>query len=239
MPPTYVSDSQDLPIDPDAGLYPGEAIDGRYKAYTVLFVSKMALVTRTSNGAVLAYAVDRKTGAPLSNVQVRMGIKQQQVAEAETGDDGVAELHVPVSKAMQENIWLIAKSSKDVAAVTPASYAFSGLGAQRRPLYVYTDRPAYRPGHTVHWKAILRKKGGEPPGSTEAAAGSCNGKRPGRSRRPWTKGHNDQRGGDAGGRSRVASECVARDTIRYGSAIRTMGRWDRSGSRSIASQSTR
>src|SRR5258708_39634377 len=83
----------------DAGLYLVEATDGRYKAYTGLFVSKMALVTRTSNGTVLAYAVDRKTGAPLSKVQVRMGIKQQQVAEAETGDDGVADLHGPVSKA--------------------------------------------------------------------------------------------------------------------------------------------
>lgn len=159
MPPTYVSDSQDLPIDPlDAGLYLVEATDGRYKAYTVLFVSEMALVTRTSNGTVLAYAVDRKTGAPLSKVQVRMGIKQQQVAEAETGDDGVAELHGPVSKAMQENIWVIAKSGTDVAAVTPASYAFSGSERNGWASYVYTDRPVYRPSHTVHWKAILRKK---------------------------------------------------------------------------------
>jgi len=159
MPPTYVSDSQDLPIDPqDAGLYLVEATDGRYKAYTVLFVSEMALVTRTSNGTVLAYAVDRKTGAPLSKVQVRMGIKQQQVAEAETGEDGVAELHGPVSKAMQDNIWVIGKSGKDVAAVTPASYAFSGSESSRWAFYVYTDRPVYRPGHTVHWKAILRMK---------------------------------------------------------------------------------
>ncbi len=159
MPPNYVSDSQDLPIDPlDPGLYLVEATDGRYKAYTVLFVSEMALITRTWNGTVLAFAVDRKTGAPLSKVQVRMGIKQQQVAEAETGDDGVATLHGPVSKAMQENIWIIAKSGKDVAAVTPASYAFSGSDRSKWASYVYTDRPVYRPGHTVHWKAILRTK---------------------------------------------------------------------------------
>ena len=159
MPPTYVSDSQDLPIDPlDAGLYLVEATDGGYKAYTVLFVSKMALVTRTSNGTVLAYAVDRKTGAPLGKVQVKMGVKQQQVAEAETGDDGVAELHGPVSKAVQDNIWVVAKSGNDVAAVTPASYAFSGSESSRWASYMYTDRPVYRPSHTVHWKAILRSK---------------------------------------------------------------------------------
>ncbi|WP_260705952.1 alpha-2-macroglobulin family protein [Edaphobacter flagellatus] len=159
MPPTYVSDSQDLPIDPlGAGLYLVEATDGHYKAYTVLFVSNMALVTRTTNGTVLAYAVDRKTGAPQNKVQIRMGIKQQQVAEAETGEDGLVELHGPVSKAMQENIWVIAKSGNDVAAVTPASYAFSGSESSKWASYVYTDRPVYRPGHTVHWKAILRTK---------------------------------------------------------------------------------
>ena len=159
MPPTYVSDSQDLPIDPlDAGLYLVEATDGRYKAYTVLFVSEMALVTRTSNGTVLGYVVDRKTGTPLNKVQVRMGIKQEQVSEGETGEDGVVVMHGPLSKATEDNIWVIAKSGKDVAAITPASYAFSGSVRGEWASYVYTDRPVYRPGNTLHWKAILRKK---------------------------------------------------------------------------------
>ena len=49
MPPTYVSDSQDLPVDPlPAGLYLVEATDGHYKAYTLMVVSDMALVTRTT-----------------------------------------------------------------------------------------------------------------------------------------------------------------------------------------------
>lgn len=158
MPPTYVSDSQDLPIDPlDAGLYLIEATDGRYKAYTVLFVSEMALVTRTSNGSVMAFAVDRKTGVPIGKVQVRIGMQQQQFAESVTGDDGVAELHGPVSKS-QDSLWVIAQSGKDVAAVTPWGYAFSSMENSNWVSYVYTDRPVYRPGHTVHWKAILRAK---------------------------------------------------------------------------------
>ena len=37
LPPTYVSDSQELPIDPlSSGLYLVEATDGHYKAYTLL-----------------------------------------------------------------------------------------------------------------------------------------------------------------------------------------------------------
>ena len=48
---------------------------------------------------------------------------------------------------------------------------------------------------------------GEPPRGAETAAGSCDRERPGRSRRAG-KGHDDQRGGDSGGRCRFASECV-------------------------------
>ena len=105
-----------------------------------------------------------------------MGVKQKQVAEAETGDDGVAELHGPVSKSEQDNIWVIAKSGNDVAAVTPASYAFR-IRSERWASYVYTDRPVYRPGHTVHWKAILRS-GWRTIWSSEAAAGPCSRERP-------------------------------------------------------------
>lgn len=53
---------------------------------------------------------------------------------------------------------MIARSGRDVAAVTPAGYAFSGMELGKWASYVYTDRPVYRPGHTVHWKAILRAK---------------------------------------------------------------------------------
>ena len=56
LPPTYVSDSQELPIDPlPSGLYLIEATDGHYKAYTLLMVSRMAMITRTGSGSVLAY----------------------------------------------------------------------------------------------------------------------------------------------------------------------------------------
>src|ERR1700744_1859549 len=73
VPPTYVSDSQELPIDPlPSGIYLVEATDGHYKAYTVLMVSRMALITRTSTGSVIAYSVDRRSGAPMANVQVKL-----------------------------------------------------------------------------------------------------------------------------------------------------------------------
>ena len=52
----------------------------------------------------------------------------------------------------------LATHGNDVAAVTPGGYALSGWQGGRWSSYVYTDRPVYRPGHTVHWKGILRAR---------------------------------------------------------------------------------
>jgi uncharacterized protein YfaS (alpha-2-macroglobulin family) len=159
VPPTYVSDTQALPIDPlPVGLYLIEATDGHYKAYTVLMVSRMALITRTNAGAVLAYCVDRHTGAPITNVQVKLGFGAKEEASAETDSNGTAELRGSVSKEERDNLWVIASQGGDTAIVTPASYAFSTSQSNRWTSFVYTDRPVYRPGHTVHWKAILRER---------------------------------------------------------------------------------
>ncbi|MGA7317041.1 MAG: alpha-2-macroglobulin family protein [Silvibacterium sp.] len=159
VPPTFISDSQDLPIDPlPAGFYLIEATDGHYKAYTVLMVSRMALITRTSTGSVLAYLVDRRSGGPIAHAQVKVGFGASEQASSETDSDGVAELHAPASKEQRDNIWVIAASGSDAAVVTPPSYAFSATQSNRWASFVYTDRPVYRPGHTVHWKAILRER---------------------------------------------------------------------------------
>lgn len=159
MPPTFVSDSQDLPVDPlPAGLYLVEATDGHYKAYTILMVSEMALITRTTGGSVLAYCVDRHTGAPIVGAQVKMGVETRELASAQTGDDGIADLHGVTDKKQADNIWVIATAGKDVAVVTPGGYAFNASESNKYASYVYTDRPVYRPGHTVHWKAIVRER---------------------------------------------------------------------------------
>ena len=111
LPPTYVSDSQELPIDPlPSGLYLIEATDGHYKAYTLLMVSRMAMVTRTAGGSVLAYCVDRVSGAGIAGVQVSAGLGQQPPASATTDGDGIADLHLTAPKPLPDNFWVLATS---------------------------------------------------------------------------------------------------------------------------------
>jgi alpha-2-macroglobulin len=159
LPPTYISDSQELPIDPlPSGLYLVEATDGHFKAYTLLMVSRMAMITRTAGGGVLAYCVDRVSGAGISGVQVVAGFGQKQQATATTDGDGLAPLKLTAPKPMPDNFWVLATSGNDVAIVTPGGYSLSGFQGGNWASYVYTDRPVYRPGHVVHWKGILRVK---------------------------------------------------------------------------------
>ncbi len=159
LPPTYVSDSQELPIDPlSSGLYLVEATDGHYKAYTLLMVSRIAMITRTGGGSVLTYCVDRVSGAGIAGVQVSAGFAHKQQATGTTDADGLAPLQMTAPKPLPDDFWVLATHGDDVAAVTPGGYALSGWQGGRWSSYVYTDRPVYRPGHVVHWKGILRAR---------------------------------------------------------------------------------
>ena len=53
---------------------------------------------------------------------------------------------------------LVARSGANFAVNTLASYAFE-TSREHWMGYIYTDRPVYRPGHTVHFKGILRQRG--------------------------------------------------------------------------------
>jgi uncharacterized protein YfaS (alpha-2-macroglobulin family) len=55
-------------------------------------------------------------------------------------------------------VWILAQHGADAALVTPWSYAFMPDRTSNEKAYIYTDRPVYRPGHTVHIKAVIRKE---------------------------------------------------------------------------------
>ena len=162
-PPAIVSETQQLPIDGlAAGVYLIEATDGTYKAYTVAIVTSIAVVERSGVAETSLYVADRKTGAPVSNADVAMWTGGTLQSSGKTGSDGLASLTMKVRGAAQgaepENVWILARRGDDAALVTPWSYGFGGNTATTLKAYVYTDRPVYRPGHTVHIKAVVRKE---------------------------------------------------------------------------------
>jgi hypothetical protein len=166
-PPALVSETQQLPIDGlAAGVYLIEATDGTYKAYTVAIVTSIAVVERVSNGQASLYVADRKTGAPVAQADVALWANRKQQSTAQTGADGLVTLTMnqtsappsPAGGPEPENVWILARHGGDAALVTPWSYNFAPGQASNLRAYIYTDRPVYRPGHTVHIKAVVRRE---------------------------------------------------------------------------------
>jgi hypothetical protein len=161
VPATYISDSNDLAVPKlSAGLYLLEATDGRFKAYTLLMVTQMALVTRTTSGNVVAYVVDRVTGQPVAGAKVDAGFGQKLVSTATTDASGTAQLAVAGDMSSQDSFWVVAGKGDEFAASTPEGWALTMSASGKYAGYVYSERPVYRPTHTVHWKAILREHNG-------------------------------------------------------------------------------
>jgi len=159
-PRAYYELENNVPVQNlEKGVYLVEATDGSLRAYTVLIVSSIGLVTKTTEGQVLAFAADRKSGAPVADAEVRVWADAKEKARLKSDANGLAETTVAAGR--YEDVRVLVVHGDDVALVTPYSYNMSSNPAEDWTGYVYTDRPVYRPTHTVHFKAILRSRAGE------------------------------------------------------------------------------
>ncbi len=154
LPPLRDAEVRRIPLElPAAGMYVVEAVSPPHRAYTVVIVSDIGLVAKAAPGQVLLYAADRASGAPVAGCQVRVLANRLPLADGTTGADGV--FVAPVPETTADAIVSVARCGDQVVAADPGSWH---LRAIQRELagYVFTDKPIYRPGHTVHVKALLR-----------------------------------------------------------------------------------
>jgi uncharacterized protein YfaS (alpha-2-macroglobulin family) len=160
MPPRFYSETEQIPVPSLAkGVYVVEATDGALRAYTVVIVTELGAVTKVAPGQVLVFTADRRSGAPLSNARIQVWCDNQENATLKSDATGLAQTALPEGK--YQDVRVLAVRGDDVAVVTPYSYNLSSNPEEDWTGYVYTDRPVYRPGHTAHFKVILRKRNGE------------------------------------------------------------------------------
>jgi hypothetical protein len=151
----WESDSITIPVQ-DAGVYLVEATDGELRAYTIVMVSEIALITKSSPGQLVNFVVDRKSGVPVANATVLVWANKQELARIQTDASGLAA--VPVNVANPEDVSVLVRDGSRFA--VNALYAWNlGTSPDKRvESYGYTDRPVYRPGDTMHFKFILRSR---------------------------------------------------------------------------------
>src|SRR5690606_6067564 len=134
------------------GVYLVEAVHDLLRAYTIVIVSDVGLVTKTSPGQVMVFAADRFSGEPVADCDVRVLAAKQAIVTGRTAADGVFETELPPETG---EVLTLAQCGDQVAATDPGAWTLSPP-ARELVGYTYTDRPIYRPGHTVHVKSVLR-----------------------------------------------------------------------------------
>ena len=140
------------------GYYLVEVSQGRHIAHSPLVVSDLAMVTKTSPHNVLFYAVNLKTGEPLGDgtVTAYSRVKtEHQRKETFSLKNGIAfSGKTDFLKGAESTLYMLQQGNH---------YAFSDLYAMEtgRGLFeaaIYTDRPLYRIGDTVHVRAVFLRK---------------------------------------------------------------------------------
>jgi uncharacterized protein YfaS (alpha-2-macroglobulin family) len=154
LPPVRDAEYRRIPLElTKPGMYVVEAVNAPLKAYTIVIVSDVGVVSKAAPGQVLLYAANRSSGTPMAQCGVRVIGDQRVVADGATGSDGV--FMADLGKTRAEDVVAVTRCGEQVAATDPGGW-FLRAKARGLVAYIYTDKPIYRPGHTVHLKAILR-----------------------------------------------------------------------------------
>ena len=133
------------------GVYLIEAYAYNKIGYTVLIVSNMGFITKRTEEQTLVYTVEHNTGIPLKDVNLHFLSKDKvQLASGRTDKSGLF-LFKKGEKDIQ-NLTILASKGEDFCIGDPYYYY---SGSKKRKVYVYTDRPVYRPGQEVFFKGII------------------------------------------------------------------------------------
>ena len=125
-------------------------------ATTVAIVSDLRIITKANRNALFVFAMHGKTPRPLANTKVLVSDGSKMLLEGKTNKQGV--LNVTSKKLKQPSqLQVLALHKGSIASV---GNSLSGISycVSRQPVgLLYTEKPAYKPGETVHIRGILRE----------------------------------------------------------------------------------
>lgn len=162
----YIPGTKSLRIAPrlGPGAYIITARNGEATSRQLLLVSDTGILTHNLNGHLSIVVADVVTGEPIAGAHVHVVHKGQvkdgfDSYDAETNASGVAD--VRINDYAYDQMLITASAGTRQAYETTFVYGGSpsSAGAEWR-IYAFTDRAAFRPGETVHWKIIARTREG-------------------------------------------------------------------------------
>ncbi|MEG7361983.1 alpha-2-macroglobulin [Pseudomonas citronellolis] len=133
------------------GLYLVEALVGKYRATTVVFVSSTVAVSKIAGNELLVWSARKHEGTPVPDTQVLWTDGLGVMSSGRTD----AELVLRLQHASPERSFVIGEDKEGGVFVSENFYYDSEIYDTK--LYAFTDRPLYRPGDWVALKIYGRE----------------------------------------------------------------------------------
>jgi hypothetical protein len=155
-----------VPVSAAASYFVVADADGLYgrKAHAVrlILISRLELIAAVAEGESLLWVVDAQSGEPIADAVIQPFKAYRRSWTALPGlrsDDGgrcrVTLPPPPQQTRWDTRLWYAARSEAHDALV---STGYPRPAEESYRLYTITDRPIYRPGHTVHYKQVMRRQ---------------------------------------------------------------------------------
>ncbi len=167
--------STNLRSDPSDYLPPGAYLIAAASSKTpadhrpthLMLVSQVNLLLKRHAEGVLVWATDLETGTSVTDLPVVVADKSGVIASGTTDDEGVFVANIEFTPDRADVLVAYAEVDGAIVGATGAEWSDGirgwdyGLPYERWPsayqATIYTDRPIYRPGHTVWFRGVLRK----------------------------------------------------------------------------------
>lgn len=163
-------------IDSSKGILPQGAYlllvtSGEAKAYDLMLVTDLGLLTKTAGHSALFFSFDSKSGEPSKNTQIKYhytyydnnGYWVWEEGSGTTNNSGILQVTLKTSQnpsyANQHQLFACAVDNEAQAFVQGNYYYHSNQGNWW--FYAFSDRPAYRPNEQISFKGILRTYDGK------------------------------------------------------------------------------
>ncbi|MFN0050915.1 MAG: MG2 domain-containing protein, partial [Planctomycetales bacterium] len=125
------------------------------EATTMVVVSDIDIVVKSSRNELFVFAENMRTGKPAPGVTLLVSDGSKDFAEAVSGPDGVFQEKFEELKTVNDlRVFAVQEGHSASSRVSLEGLQFAvGLSPKG---YLYTERPAYRAGQLVHLKGVIR-----------------------------------------------------------------------------------
>ncbi len=116
-------------------------------------VTDLGLITKESKDEILLYAVNLRDSSPIPDTDISVYSDSGIFKKGKAGNDGIWRNPV-IDKEL--NPLIFARSGNHMAMIRPGDESW-GPSRDNYKVYLYTERPVYRPDQEVFFKGIVRK----------------------------------------------------------------------------------